>query len=121
MEQAWTKWRWDGLGLGIAGLCLVHCLATTLLLTVIASFGGVLLNPVIHEIGLLFAIIFGVIALGKGYRDHRVLLPSVVGSVGIAIMGGALTLPHGGAEILWTIFGVSVLAVGHVMNFRASR
>ena len=121
MEQAWTKWRWDGLGLGIAGLCLVHCLATTLLLTAVASFGGVLLNPVIHEIGLLFAIIFGVIALGKGYRDHRVLLPSVVGSVGIAIMGGALTLPHGGAEILWTIFGVSVLAVGHVMNFRASR
>jgi hypothetical protein len=121
VAQVWKTWRWDGLGLGIAGLCLVHCIATTILLTIVASVGGVLLNPIIHEIGLLFAIIFGIIALGKGFRDHRVLLPTVVGSVGIAMMGGALMLPHGGAEILWTIFGVSVLSIGHVLNFRASR
>ena len=79
------------------------------------------MNPMIHEIGLLFAIVFGMVALGKGYRDHRLLLPAVVGSIGIAMMGGALTLPHGGTEILWTIFGVSVLSIGHILNFRASR
>jgi hypothetical protein len=120
MAQAWTKLRWDGVGLGIAGLCLVHCIATTILLTVVASVGGVLLNPIIHEIGLFFAIIFGVVALGKGYREHRVLVPAFIGSLGIGIMGVSLMLPHGGAEILWTIVGVSILAVGHLLNVRAS-
>jgi hypothetical protein len=120
MTQAWIKLRWDGVGLGIAGLCLLHCIATTVLLTVVASVGGVFLNPIIHEIGLLFAIIFGVIALGKGYRDHRIVMPALVGSLGIGIMGTALMLPHGGAEIVWTIVGVSILAVGHLLNVRAT-
>ena len=121
VAQVWKTWRWDGLGLGIAGLCLVHCIVTTVLLTIVASFGGILMNPMIHEIGLLFAIVFGMVALGKGYRDHRMLSPAVVGSIGIAMMVGSLTLPHGGTEILWTIFGVSVLSIGNILNFRASR
>lgn len=121
MTQVWTKFRWDGVGLGIAGLCLLHCIATTVLLTLVASVGGMLLNPIIHEIGLFFAIIFGIIALGKGYRDHRVIMPAIVGSLGIAIMAAALTMPHGGAEIIWTIIGVAFLSVGHLLNFRASR
>ena len=121
MMQAWTKFRWDGVGIGIAGLCLVHCIATTVLLTVVASVGGVFLNPIIHEIGLFFAIIFGVIALGKGYREHRVVMPALVGSLGIGVMGVALMLPHGGTEIVWTIIGVSILAAGHFLNYRASR
>lgn len=120
MTQVWTKLRWDGLGLGIAGLCLLHCLATTVLLTIVASAGGLFLNPLIHEVGLIFAIAFGVIALGKGYRDHKAMLPAFVGSAGIGIMGTALTLPHGGPEIMWTIVGVSVLCVGHLLNVRAA-
>lgn len=120
MTQVWTKWRWDGLGLGIAGLCLVHCLATTVLLVFLASAGGVLLDPVIHEIGLLLAIIFGMMALGKGLWDHGFILPAAIGALGIGMMAGALTLPHGGAEILWTIMGVGVLALGHDLNYRAS-
>ena len=32
-----------------------------------------------------------------------------------------LTLPHGGTEIMWTILGVAVLALGHDLNYRASR
>jgi MerC mercury resistance protein len=121
MTQAWTKWRWDGLGLSIAGLCLVHCLATTIVLAFIASAGGALLDPVIHEIGLFLAIIFGVLALGKGLWDHGFIMPAAIGALGIGMMAGALTLPHGGTEILWTILGVAVLALGHDLNHRASR
>ena len=65
MTQAWKKWRWDGLGLSIAGLCLVHCLVTTLLLAFLASASGFLLNSVIHETGLFLAILFGVLALER--------------------------------------------------------
>jgi len=120
MVQAWQKWRWDGLGLGIAGLCMMHCLATTILLAVLASAGGLLLDPIIHEIGLLLAIIFGILALGKGLWDHGFVMPAAIGALGIGIMAGALTLPHSGTEILWTILGVGVLALGHDLNHRAS-
>jgi hypothetical protein len=97
MTEAWMKWRWDGLGLGIAGLCLLHCVATVIL-----------------------AILLGVIALGKGLWDHGFIMPAVVGGAGLGMMGGALTLPHGGIEIMWTMCGVVLLALGHYLNYRAS-
>jgi hypothetical protein len=120
MTQAWKTWRWDGLGLSVAGLCLVHCLATSVILVFLASAGGLLVNPAIHEIGLALAIVFGVLALGKGLRDHGFLMPAAIGALGIGMMAGALTLPHGGTEIMWTILGVAVLALGHDLNHRAS-
>jgi hypothetical protein len=119
MTHIWQKWRWDGLGLGIAGLCLLHCLLTTILLAVLASAGGVLLNPVIHEVGLLLAILLGILALGKGFLDHGLYMPAFVGALGIGMMGGALTLPHGGMEIAWTVLGLVFLGFSHLLNYRA--
>jgi hypothetical protein len=121
MTTIWQKYRWDGLGISIAGLCLVHCLATSVLLALLASAGGLLLSPIIHEIGLVFAILFGLLALGKGLWDHGFVMPASIGALGIGIMAGALTLPHGGIEIFYTILGVGVLALGHDLNHRAAR
>lgn len=116
----WKKWSWDGLGLSIAGLCLVHCLATSVFLVVLASAGGLLLDPAIHEAGLVFAIVFGLLALGKGVWEHGFIMPAAIGALGIGIMAGALTLPHGGTEIIYTILGVGILALGHDLNHRAT-
>ena len=113
------KLNWDNLGISLAGLCLVHCLATSVILTLAATAGGLLISPIIHEIGLVFAIIFGVIALGKGIWDHGFMLPASIGALGIGVMAGALTLPHGDIEIFYTILGVSLLALGHDLNQRA--
>ena len=120
MTQVWKSWRWDGLGLSIAGLCLVHCIATTVVLIFLASAGGFLLDPIIHEAGLFLAIVFGILALGKGLWEHGFVMPAAIGALGIGMMAGALTLPHGGTEIMWTILGVAVLALGHDLNHRAS-
>jgi hypothetical protein len=120
LSNAWNKWTWDGLGLSLAGLCLVHCLATTILLALLSSVGGVLISPVIHEIGLAFAILFGLIALGKGIWQHGFMMPSAIGGLGIGVMVGALTLPHGNVEVLYTMLGVAILALGHDLNHRAA-
>lgn len=48
------------------------------------------------------------------------MLPSAIGGLGLGIMAGSLTLPHSGAEVLYTIVGVCVLALGHDLNRRAS-
>lgn len=121
LQAYWREKRWDGLGLSLAGLCLVHCLATSVMLALLASAGGFLFSPIIHEAGLGLAIIFGIFALVKGVIEHGFMLPAAIGSLGIGVMSGALTLPHGGTEIVYTMVGVAILALGHDLNLRASR
>lgn len=109
----------DRLAIGLSGLCLVHCVATSVLVLVLSAAGGVLLDPHIHEIGLVLAIILGVIGLGSGIRAHGFMLPAAIGALGLGTMAGSLTLPHGPDEVIYSVFGVLLLALGHDLNRRA--
>ena len=109
----------DRMAIALSGLCLVHCLATSVVLAVLASAGGLLVAPVVHEIGLTLAIMLGIVALGRGVVEHGFMMPSAVGGLGLGVMSGALTMPHSGLETVYTIIGVAVLALGHDLNRRA--
>jgi MerC mercury resistance protein len=113
-------YRLDRMAIGLSGLCLVHCLATSVLLALVASAGSILGAGWIHEVGLALAMIMGAIALGRGVVEHGYSMPSAVGGLGLGVMAGALTLPHNGTEALYTIVGVAILALGHRLNFIAS-
>lgn len=111
----------DRFAMGLSGLCAVHCLASAVLVALASTAGGMLLNPLFHEIGLSIAIGLGAIALGRGIFQHGYMAPAVTGSFGLGIMAGAMTLPHGnGGETLWTLIGVAILALGHDLNRRAT-
>ena len=112
--------RLDRLAIGLSGLCVVHCLGTTVVLAILASAGGMLGAPIIHEIGLSLAMLLGAVSLGKGIIDHGYTMPSAVGGLGLGVMAGALTLPHDGTEALYTVIGVGILALGHRLNFIAA-
>ena len=109
----------DRVAIALSGLCLVHCLATSVVLAVLASAGGLLVSPAVHEIGLTLAIMLGVVALGRGVFEHGFMMPSAVGGLGLGVMSGALTMPHSGLETVYTIIGVAILALGHDLNRRA--
>ncbi len=109
----------DRLAIGLSGLCVVHCVATAVLLTVLASAGGLLVDPVFHEIGLVIALLLGVIGLGRGILIHGFMLPAAIGSLGLGMMAGALTLGHGGGGTVYAVVGVLILALGHDLNRRA--
>jgi hypothetical protein len=109
----------DRMAIALSGLCLVHCLATSVVLAMLASAGGLIVAPIIHEIGLSLAILLGVIALGRGIAEHGFMMPSAVGGLGLGVMGGALTMPHSGIETVYTVVGVAILALGHDLNRRA--
>lgn len=109
----------DRFAIGLSGLCLVHCLATSVLLALMASAGGLIFSPHVHEIGLVLAIPLGALALGRGIFTHGYMMPSAIGSLGLGVMAGALTMPHDGVETLWTLVGVGLLALGHDLNRRA--
>lgn len=106
--------------MGLSGLCLVHCVATAVLLALVASAGGLLGSPWIHEVGLTLAMALGGFALGRGVYEHGFVLPSAVGSLGLGVMAGALTMPHDGTEALWTVVGVTIVALGHRLNALAA-
>ena len=110
----------DRMAIGLSGLCLVHCVATTVLLALAAAAGGVLGAPIVHEVGLTLAMVMGAISLGRGILEHGYSMPSAVGGLGLGVMAGALTLPHNGSEALYTVAGVAILALGHRLNFIAA-
>ena len=110
----------DRYAIGLSGLCLVHCLATSVLLALVASAGSMLGADWIHEVGLGLAMIMGAIALGRGILEHGYSMPSAVGGLGLGVMAGALTMPHDGSEALYTVLGVAILALGHRLNYIAA-
>lgn len=110
----------DRIAIGISGLCAVHCLATAVLVALAASAGGLLLSPIIHEVGLVIAIGLGALALGRGVLQHGYMMPAAIGALGLGVMAGAISLPHyGSGETLFTLIGVGLLALGHDLNRRA--
>ena len=112
--------RLDRFAIGLSGLCLVHCLATAVMLGLLSAAGGFLGAPIIHEVGLTLAMVLGAIALGRGIFEHGFMMPSAVGGLGLGVMAGALTLPHDGSEAAYTIAGVLILALGHRLNVMAA-
>lgn len=114
MNGALDRWA-----IGLSGLCLAHCVLSAFVLTIIASAGGVLLHPAFHEIGLGLAMLLGAIALGRGVLQHGYAMPVWVGSLGLGVMAGALTLPHDGSEAVFSVLGVLIVALGHDLNRRA--
>lgn len=109
--------RLDRLGMGLSGFCLVHCVVTTVLVATLASAGGLLGSPIVHEVGLWIAMVIGAYALGRGIFEHGYMMPSAVGGFGLGIMTGAAEMPHTGSDsVIYTMLGVGILALGHRLN-----
>jgi len=110
----------DRIAMGLSGLCLAHCVGSAVLVAFLASAGGILVDHRIHETGLVLAMALGVLALGQGIFSHGFMMPSAVGALGLGVMAGALTLSHDALEVVYTIIGVLIVALGHDLNRRAA-
>ena len=121
LSNALHRYSLDKMAIGLSGLCLAHCLVTAVVLTFLASAGSLVLHPAFHEIGLVLAMGLAALALGRGVVAHGYALPAWVGSLGLGVMAGALTLPHDGSggEVIYSILGVMIVALGHDLNRRA--
>ena len=110
----------DQIGIGVAGLCALHCVATVVFVSGLGIGGHFLLAPEIHRYGLVLALIVAAVAIGWGALKHRRAAPFVVAMMGLTFMGGALAVPHGNEEFILTIIGVSLVSLGHLINLRAT-
>ena len=120
LRHALESGRLDRVAMALSGLCVAHCFLTAVVLGLLASAGGIFDSPIFHEAGLALAILMGAIALGHGALAHGFMMPAAIGSLGLGIMAGALTMDHGWQESAYTLLGVAILALGHDLNHRAS-
>ena len=118
-RSALSTGMFDRAAVVLSGLCAVHCIASSVILALLASAGGALSNPLFHETGLVLAIVMGMIALGYGAVQHGFMMPAAIGGLGLGVMAGAMTMDHGIQESIDTIVGVAILALGHNLNHRA--
>lgn len=110
--------RLDRLGVLLSVLCALHCVAGIVLVALLGLGGGLLLDPAIHRVGLVIATVIAAVAIGAGALGHRRRAPFVVAVIGLAFMAGALAVGHGPDEMVLTVIGVALVALGHVLNLR---
>ena len=121
LRNALHTGRLDRIAMALSGLCVAHCFVTAVVLGLLASAGGIFESPLFHEAGLVLAIALGAIALGHGAIMHGYMMPAAIGSLGLGVMAGALTMDHGLQESVYTLIGVGILTLGHDLNHRAGR
>jgi hypothetical protein len=115
---AHLRGRVDRMGILLSVLCAAHCVAGVVLVAGLGLGGGLLLHPAIHRVGLAVATLIAAVAIGMGALRHRRRAPFVVAMTGLSFMGGALAVGHGPDEMVLTIIGVALVAIGHFLNLR---
>ncbi|WP_439546606.1 MerC domain-containing protein [Sandarakinorhabdus sp.] len=109
----------DRLAIGLSGLCLLHCMAGFLLLSLFAMSGD-LLDHRVHVVGLALALPLAAVALWRGWRKHGRGWIAGVGVAGLSVMAASLVVDHGHVtEMLVSMAGVTLLALAHWRNLRA--
>lgn len=111
----------DRVAIGLSGLCLLHCMAGFVLLSLFALSGD-WLDHRVHVVGLALAMPMAAVALWRGWRRHGQLPIGLLGMVGLVVMTASLVVAHGQiSEMLVSMLGVGLLASAHWWNLKALR
>jgi hypothetical protein len=111
----------DLVGLSLSSLCVVHCLATPLLVTLL-PFTAVWGNP--HHFHLWLALVLiplGSIAFWRGFMKHGSLAILASGGLGLILVMAGTLLHKTHSVFSLTLLGSAVLISSHWRNWRAGR
>ena len=111
---------------GLSALCIVHCLATPILLVMVPSLSVLgLEGEAFHKLLLFVIVPTSLASLYLGCRQHDTYNIFAIGGLGLTLLISALLvegLPNAETlEKLVTVAGGLVLSVAHVMNYRRCR
>jgi len=118
--------RFDNLAIGLSFLCVLHCLATPLLIVLIPSLTALGLDSESFHTWLLMAVIpISVLSLIVGCKRHKYYRVFAIGLLGLVFLVSATQVEDlQNGEILekaFTVIGAIIVAIGHYMNFRLCR
>ena len=113
----------DKFAIGLSLICAIHCLALPLLLIILPSMIVLQLdNEIFHTLIIITVLPVSIFALTLGYKKHKRNWLLIVGFAGllllvIAVILGEETTGEFGEKLL-TVLGASLVAAGHLWNFR---
>ncbi len=109
----------DTAGIGLASLCIVHCLALPMIVALMPMLAGTLdLPEEFHLAMVLLALPLSGWALGRGFHHHRHVAPAIAGATGLALMGSAVAFsPDEAWETTQTTVGSLLLIAAHLGNW----
>lgn len=114
----------DGVAVCLSMLCLVHCLALPVLIASLPLIAASMVANERFHLWMLLAIVpTSVLALGSGFRTHRLLAPLVLGGFGVSLIASAAVGPDlmgmsRSMDTALTVVGGLMLAVAHGLNYR---
>lgn len=100
-----------------SGLCLLHCLATPIILSTVST-GAVLSlpgNEWFHWLLILPVWLLAALSFPRGYQLHGSILPLFSAITGILIITLAL-FQEEETETLFTLIGAGILVFAHLKN-----
>ena len=113
--------RLEGIGLGLSGICILHCIAIPLLAFTLPTWGGLLLvsESVFHWILLCLAIPISGFAFWYSSQRHQATGTLILGSIGLFIMFvGASHLFGHEYEIALTVTGDIAVSIAHMKTIQ---
>jgi len=116
----------NNLSIGLSALCVVHCLATPLLIALLPSLAALPLeNEAFHRWLLIAVIPTSLFSLFMGCKQHKKYNVFVIGVIGLLFLISAMfveDLANGELlEKVFTVIGAFIIAIAHFMNFRFCR
>ena len=123
--QTRSHWiDWDRLGIGLSGLCAVHCLLTPVVLSLLPLWPTLqAVNAWVHPslLALLLPVVVG--ALRRARRTGHIATVALLGSGFLVLVGAWWGHDMWGAvgERIVTVAGSALLIAGHVQNWRGHR
>jgi hypothetical protein len=125
-----TRQHWgalsDRLGIGVSGLCLIHCTVVPVALVALPLFPlleGV--HELVHVLFLAILIPITTVAMYLGYRSHGRIDSVLLMIIGLLLIGAAaLLIPKHGPwyqEAGLTVVGSTLLISGHWRNMKLRR
>jgi len=115
----------DKIGIFLSGVCLLHCLITPIIVTLlpILSLSLAVEHLLFHTLMLWLVVPTSCIALFLGCRKHKKISIAATGIIGILVLISVATIGHdllteSGEKIAATIGGL-IVAASHYLNYRA--
>ena len=115
---------WDRLGIGLSGLCAVHCLLTSIVLATLPLWSiAFTLDAWVHPVFAALLIPTTLLALRRAVRHGHPRSVAVSMAAGLILVLIALAAGHGGGAGAWTEAGITTLGSillisGHWHNWR---
>lgn len=126
-----ARW-WDLTGIAASGLCIVHCLATPVLLLALPAVGWTWLeHPLVHQLLAVLAVVVALAGIAPSFFLHRrmsVISFAVLGLSAVLyaafwygpMYGYCSELAGTSAGSAWSLAGGGSLIVAHILNFNAT-